>query len=182
MAFGVEWRLVGREGQHINQGEVEGDFPDRPSALRALHAYLLTFQVTGRNSDGGWWGRRSSDADIEVQVFLREFAESRAPGVESNMSSPVCRANPSQEEGNMTSEELALLRKAAADPYGQISVKRNHNEGWRGDLDRLRQLATQGHVLSKGERMGPHIRWTFAIWQITPAGRAIVEQPSAASH
>ena len=181
MAFGVEWRLVGREGQHIDQGEIEGDFPDRPSALRALHAYLLTFQVTGRNSDGGWWGRRSSDADIEVQVFLRESAEI-APGLESNMSGPVCRANPSQEEGNMTSEELALLRKAAADPYGQISLKRSHTEGWQGDLDRLRQLATQGHVLSKGERMGPHIRGTFAIWQITPAGRAIVEQPSAASH
>ena len=58
MAFGVEWRLVGREGQHIDQGEVEGDFPDRPSALRALHAYLLHSRsragiATEAGGDGG---------------------------------------------------------------------------------------------------------------------------------
>jgi hypothetical protein len=31
-------------------------------------------------------------------------------------------------------------------------------------------------VQALGESMGPHIGGTFAVWRITPAGRAIIEQ------
>ncbi len=71
MSYCLEWRLVGRASRLLDSGEIDGDFPDRTSALQALNAFLLTYAVQGRNEAGGyWWGWRSADADIEVQVFL----------------------------------------------------------------------------------------------------------------
>ena len=75
----------------------------------------------------------------------------------------------------MTSEEQCLLRKAAADPKGQIAIKRNHRGPWHPDWDQLDGLARCGHLLSLGEKMGPHLGGTFAVWQITSAGRALAE-------
>jgi hypothetical protein len=75
----------------------------------------------------------------------------------------------------MTSEEQALLRKAAADPRGQIALKRRRCGEWHADRDRLAALTSHGHLLSLGKRMGPHLGGTFALWQITPAGRAIAD-------
>jgi len=72
MNYRLEWRLVGRASQLLDEGEIDEAFPDRTSALQALNAFLLTFAVRGRNEAVGyWWGRRSTDADIEVQVVLR---------------------------------------------------------------------------------------------------------------
>ncbi len=76
----------------------------------------------------------------------------------------------------MTNEEWALLRKAAADPKGQIAIKRAPDGAWHSDREYLQALADRGHVMALGESMGPHIGGTFAIWRITPAGRAIIEQ------
>src|SRR3954467_4723120 len=72
MNYRLEWRLVGRASQLLDEGEIGEAFPDRTSALQALNAFLLTFAVRGRNeAEGYWWGRRSADADIEAQVVLR---------------------------------------------------------------------------------------------------------------
>src|SRR5215207_7641489 len=72
MTYCLEWRLLGRANRPLDNGEIDGQFSDRPSALQALNAFLLTFALRGRNEAGGyWWGRRSTDADIEVQVVLR---------------------------------------------------------------------------------------------------------------
>ena len=72
MTHQLEWRLVGRENRLLNAGEIDGDLADRASALQALHAFLLAFALRGRNdAEDYWWGRRSADADIEVQVVLR---------------------------------------------------------------------------------------------------------------
>src|SRR4051812_34966745 len=72
MTYRLEWCLVGRAGRHLDSGEIDEAFSDRTSALQALNGFLLTFAVRGRNEAGGyWWGRRSADADIEVQVVLR---------------------------------------------------------------------------------------------------------------
>ena len=72
MTYRLEWRLIGRENRLLDAGEIDGDLADRASALQALHAFLLTFALKGRNdAEGYWWGRRSADADIEVQVILR---------------------------------------------------------------------------------------------------------------
>ena len=72
MTYRLEWCLVGRAGRHLDSGEIDEAFSDRTSALQALNGFLLTFAVRGRNeAEGYWWGRRSADADIEVQVVLR---------------------------------------------------------------------------------------------------------------
>jgi hypothetical protein len=75
----------------------------------------------------------------------------------------------------MTREERTLLRKAAANPDGRIAVKRSRSGEWHADRDRLYALTSCGHLLSLGERMGPHIGGTFAVWQITPSGRALAD-------
>ena len=75
----------------------------------------------------------------------------------------------------MTFEEQSLLRKAAADPNGQIAIKRTRRGAWHPDRDRLNGLARCGHLLPLGERMGPHLGGTFALWQITPVGRVLTE-------
>jgi len=73
----------------------------------------------------------------------------------------------------MTAEERNLLRKAAADPKGQIAIKHSRRHGERHpDRDRLVGLFRGGYLARQGEIMGPHIGGTFTVWQITPAGRA----------
>ena len=79
----------------------------------------------------------------------------------------------------MTSEERTLLFKAASDPKGQITMKRSRRGAWHPDRDRLDALARCGHLLPLGERMGPHLGGTFALWQITPVGRSLAEGPGA---
>ena len=80
----------------------------------------------------------------------------------------------------MTFEERTLLHKAAADPNGQIAIKRSRRGVWHPDRDRLAALTRYGHLLSLGERMGPHLGGTFAVWQITSAGRAFAERAGSA--
>ncbi len=75
----------------------------------------------------------------------------------------------------MTSEERTLLHKAAADPNGQIAIKRSGRGVWHPDRDRLATLTRHGPLLCLGERMGPHLGGTFALWQITPVGRALAD-------
>src|SRR5215207_1728929 len=76
MTCRLEWRLVGRASRLLDHGEIDGELADRASALQALHAFLLTFALRGRNdAEDYWWGRRSVDADLEVQVVLRRTVE-----------------------------------------------------------------------------------------------------------
>ena len=73
MGYGLEWRLVGRANQLLDSGILDGDYADRSAALEALDRFLLTFPLRGRNeAEGYWWARRSSDADLEIQVSLRK--------------------------------------------------------------------------------------------------------------
>jgi hypothetical protein len=73
MGYRLEWRLVGRANQLLDSGTLDGDYADQPSALEALDSLLLTFPLRGCNeADGYWWARRSSDADLEIQVLLRK--------------------------------------------------------------------------------------------------------------
>ncbi len=79
----------------------------------------------------------------------------------------------------MTPEEWTLLRKAVADPKGEIALKRDPEGAWHPDRDHLQALASRGHLAVRGESMGPHIGGTFAVWRVTPAGRALVERQAA---
>ena len=74
----------------------------------------------------------------------------------------------------MAKEELALLRKVAADPKGQIALKRDPDRAWHNDRTYFQTLSNRGHVLALGESTAPHIGGTFALWQITPQGRTII--------
>ena len=73
MGYRLEWRLVGRANQLLDSGTLDGDYADRPSAFDALESLLLTFPLRGCNeAEGYWWARRTSDADLEIQVLLRK--------------------------------------------------------------------------------------------------------------
>lgn len=62
----------GRANRLLDSGTLDGDYADRPLALEALDRFLLTFPLRGRNeAEGYWWARRSSDADLEIHVSLR---------------------------------------------------------------------------------------------------------------
>ena len=73
MGYRLEWRLLGREDRLLDSGEIDGGFQDRQAAVQALSAFLAQFPVWGRTTgDGGWWARRSADADLKVLVTLHD--------------------------------------------------------------------------------------------------------------
>jgi len=73
MGYRLEWRLLGREHRLLDSGEIDNGFRDRRSALEALSAFLLQFPIWDRDpADGSWWAKRSADADLKVQIVLRE--------------------------------------------------------------------------------------------------------------
>jgi hypothetical protein len=73
MGYRLEWRLLGREDRLLDKGEIDSGFRDRQAALQALSGFLAQFPVWGRiTEDGGWWARRSADADLKVLVTLHD--------------------------------------------------------------------------------------------------------------
>ena len=72
----------------------------------------------------------------------------------------------------MIAEEHNLLRKAAADPRGQLVIKRSHQGERPSDRGRLAALMSYGYLAWMGETRGPHAGEALTVWQITPAGRA----------
>ena len=85
MGYRLEWRLLGREHRLLDSGEIDHGFRDRRSALEALSAFLLQFPIWSRDAaDGSWWAQRSADADLKVQITLRE----QVPSEEEKMPAP----------------------------------------------------------------------------------------------
>src|SRR5215213_6674935 len=73
MGYRLEWRLIGREHRLLDSGEIDNGFRDLRAALEALSAFLLQFPIWDRDPmDGSWWAKRSADADLKVQIALRE--------------------------------------------------------------------------------------------------------------
>src|SRR3954462_4644715 len=113
MTYRLQWCLVGRAGRHLDSGEIDEAFPDPTSALQALNAFLLTFAVRGRNeAEGYWWGRRSADADIELQVVLRH------PVLPTNDAPAPLKLVASQEASS------DLLLKPATPRGGENDIRR----------------------------------------------------------
>ena len=113
MTYRLGWRLVGRENRCLDQGEIDGDLADRASALQALNAFLLTFALSGRNDAAGhWWGRRSADADIEVQVILR------SPEMPPSCATAAPRAVTRQDPGPILVPRLANGKGTKHDSRG----------------------------------------------------------------
>ena len=85
MGYRLEWRLLGREHRLLDSGEIDNGFRDRRSALEALGAFLMQFPIWDRDpADGSWWAKRSADADLKVQIVLRE----QVPSLEDAMLAP----------------------------------------------------------------------------------------------
>lgn len=60
MSYRLRWRLVGRGNRVLDSGEIDSGFPDRPSGVQALAAFLQQFAQWGRDTEEGtWWARRS---------------------------------------------------------------------------------------------------------------------------
>jgi hypothetical protein len=59
----------------------------------------------------------------------------------------------------------------------QVALKRDPDGAWPSNRTSFQALSDREHVLALGESMGPHIGGTFAIWRITPQGRAILGEP-----
>ena len=73
MGYRLEWHLIGREHRLLDSVEIDHGFRDRRSALEALGAFLMQFPIWDRDpADGSWWAKRSADADLKVQIVLRE--------------------------------------------------------------------------------------------------------------
>ena len=92
MGYRLEWRLLGREHRLLDSGEIDNGFRDRRSALEALGAFLMQFPIWDRDpADGSWWAQRSADADLKVQIVLRE----QVPSLEDVMPAPLA-TNPGE--------------------------------------------------------------------------------------
>jgi len=92
MGYRLEWRLLGLGHRLLDSGEIDHGFLDRRSALEALSAFLPQFAIWDRDPvDGSWWAKRSVDADLKVQIVLRE----QVPSLEDVMPAPLA-TNPGE--------------------------------------------------------------------------------------
>src|SRR4051794_592839 len=127
MTYRLEWRLVGLARRLLDRGEIDEAFPDRTAALQALNAFLLTFAVRGRNeAEGYWWGRRSADADLEVQVVLRSpvLPMHCAPAPLTLVASQEASSNLLVKPANPRGEENGIPRTRPA-PQGRCGPQRS---------------------------------------------------------
>ena len=115
IGYRLEWRLVGRASRLLDAGEIDGDFADRTSAFTALNALLLTYALTGRNeAEGYWWGRRSQDADMEIQLSMDEH---RPPA--PTVKPPARAANRRAAPADASVPVLRLGRPPRKKPIGK---------------------------------------------------------------
>ena len=119
IGYRLEWRLVGRASRLLDAGEIDGDFADRTSAYTALNALLLTYALTGRNeAEGYWWGRRSQDADMEIQLSMDEH---RPPAPTVKPPARAAGREPARRAGR---------RKCSGPSFGPATPQ---EANWQGD-------------------------------------------------
>ena len=82
MAYRVIWRLIGREGRHLDGGPLEGFYSTYSEAVAAVSELLSPYCEVSRNHEQGCWqGRRSADADLAVWVWVERAEECVPDGV-----------------------------------------------------------------------------------------------------
>src|SRR4051794_36516119 len=75
MGYRLEWRLLGRENQLLDLGDLDGVFPNEQCAYEALAAFLSNYALWVREPGGdSWSARRSPDADLQVLIRLLRVA------------------------------------------------------------------------------------------------------------
>ena len=86
MGYRLEWRLLGRESQLLDLGDLDGVFPNEQCAYEALAAFLSNYALWVREpEDNSWSARRSSDADLQVRIRLLRVA----PAAPLEMPTPI---------------------------------------------------------------------------------------------
>ena len=71
MGYRLEWRLLGRENQLLDLGDLDGVFPNEQRAYEALAAFLSNYAFWAREpEDSSWSARHSADADLQVRIRL----------------------------------------------------------------------------------------------------------------
>ena len=82
MAYRVIWRLIGREGRHLDGGPLEGFYSTYSEAVAAVSELLSPYcEVSRDHEQGSWLARRSPDADLSLSVWIEHADESMPDGV-----------------------------------------------------------------------------------------------------
>ncbi len=82
MAYRVIWRLIGREGRHLDGGSLEGSYVTHGEAFTAVHELLSPYcEVSRDHEQGCWLARRSADADLSLWVWIEQADESMPDGL-----------------------------------------------------------------------------------------------------
>ena len=80
MAYRVRWVLMGRLGRVLDGGTVPEVFGSYGEAAAALSDLLKPYAEVGQSECGAYWtGRRSPDADLEVQVWVESLVRPDRP-------------------------------------------------------------------------------------------------------
>jgi hypothetical protein len=93
MAYCVQWHLVGLCERLLDSGRLDDDFADYGTAVAAIDAFLRPYAEVGRHAEGGyWWARRSTDADIEMRIWVNALDEPVPPGHAGDAAPARCGA------------------------------------------------------------------------------------------
>ena len=80
MTYCVFWKLVGRSSRLLDSGCVDEPFEDYGDAVAAISALLANYAEVGRvEGEDVWRARRSSDADLEVHVWVESVSARARP-------------------------------------------------------------------------------------------------------
>jgi hypothetical protein len=73
MSYRVIWRLVGREGRHLDGASLEGVYLAYGEAVAAINELLKPYcEVSRDHEQGVWLARRSADADLAICVWVEQ--------------------------------------------------------------------------------------------------------------
>jgi hypothetical protein len=75
MPYSVRWALLGQDQRRLDSGALYDTHETYGDAAGEASAFLRTYADAWRSEDGTHWkARRSSDADLEVRVWIMDLA------------------------------------------------------------------------------------------------------------
>jgi hypothetical protein len=75
MTYRILWKLVGHSDRLLDSGNIDEDFEDYGDAIAAISSFLRSYpEVARHDAESYWRARRSSDADLELWVWVENDA------------------------------------------------------------------------------------------------------------